>query len=89
MVVNSHYHLLGSLNGSLRNGKWCMKKDAIVIWINVCRGDVFAREEAKALRLSFRFDVLYSCNMFGVRKDQKINIDLEEVKDSSFYPFSK
>tara|TARA_B100000579_G_C22660098_1_gene770517 strand:- start:307 stop:633 length:327 start_codon:yes stop_codon:yes gene_type:complete len=30
-----------------------------------------------------------SCNMFGVRKDQKINIDLEEVTDSSFYPFRK
>ena len=26
--------------------------------------DMFPREEAKALRLSFRFDVLYSCNMF-------------------------
>ncbi len=30
-----------------------------------------------------------SCNMFGVRKDQNININLEEVTDSSFYPFRK
>ena len=28
-----------------------------------------------------------SCNMFGVRNDLKIQIGLNEVKDSSFYPF--
>jgi len=32
------------------------------------------------------FGDLYSYNMFGVRKDLKIKIDLPEVKDSSEYP---
>ena len=33
------------------------------------------------------FGKLYSCNMFAIRKDQEINIDLAEVKDSSYHPF--
>ncbi len=32
------------------------------------------------------FGNIHSYNMFGVRKDQKIKIDLPEVKDSSHYP---
>ena len=35
------------------------------------------------------FGNMGSCNMIGISKDKKINIDLPEVIDSYFHPFRK
>ncbi len=35
------------------------------------------------------FGNLISCNMLGISKDRKINIDLPEVKDADFHPMRK
>ena len=35
------------------------------------------------------FKNFYHCNILGVRKEVKSNIELPEVKDSSFHPFRK
>jgi len=35
------------------------------------------------------FKNIFSCNMIGIMKDKEIQIDLQEVKDSSFHPMSQ